>query len=391
MDIQNSNNSQYWTDRRYEGRGKNIRQTNSRPGGDSRSSGLAGLPRSFIPNQQTNQRKIQSKRCYICDKTGSWSTRHSVEEGKEERKPTIFLLALMQFEGVEGFDNEDTFQENSAFLHDMTIEENCNSFFIELGMVNGYNTIATLNDQSFLHSITKDDPYKSRSFPTTSASFTFTDRYSSQKFQGIMPSSGATNLDSSIVLDTKTPGSHNIRPGKGVATSKGTTKVNTPLATITFHVVPANTPFLLCLKDMDKLNVKFDNPRNLLIQGDKVIPVVRKWGHPWILLDELEYTIAYSHLTTSELSHLHRHFGHPSVPRLAKILGQAAHNVDLPTIKHLTKFCHQCQLHGKSPSRFKFTLKDDFDFNYSIVVDVLYLNSKPVLQKQRFVYRHYLF
>ena len=377
MDIRQSNNSQYWTDRKYEGRGKNYRQTNSRPGKDSRDGGSAGLSRGFIPNQQTNQRKLQSKRCYVCDKTGCWSTRHSVEERKKaydiftrsqysteiDVSLENYQTFLVQFEGVEGFSDEDTQQENSAFLHDMKIEENCGSFLTELGLVNGYNTVAILNDQSILHSLTKDDPFKPMSFSTSSTAFTFTDRYSSRKFQGIMPDSGAAgvstagepqfkalqNLDSSIILDTKSAGSHNIRFGKGVATSKGTTKVNTPLGTITFHVVPANTPFLLCLKDMDELNVKFDNLRNLLIQGDKIIPVVRKWGHPWMLLNEPEYTIAHSHLTTSELSQLHRRFGHPSVQRLAKILGRAGHNVDFPAIKHLTKFCHQCQLHGKSP------------------------------------------
>ena len=37
-------------------------------------------------------------------------------------------------------------------------------------------------------------------------------------------------------------------------------------------------------------------------------------------------------------------------------------------------------MHGKSPSRFKFTLHDDYEFNYSIIIDVLHLDSKPVLQ-----------
>jgi hypothetical protein len=37
-------------------------------------------------------------------------------------------------------------------------------------------------------------------------------------------------------------------------------------------------------------------------------------------------------------------------------------------------------MHGKSPGRFKFTLKEDHEFNYSVIVDVLYLDGKPVLQ-----------
>ena len=34
----------------------------------------------------------------------------------------------------------------------------------------------------------------------------------------------------------------------------------------------------------------------------------------------------------------------------------------------------------KSPSRFKFTLKDNYEFNYTVIIDVIYLDSKLVLQ-----------
>jgi len=37
-------------------------------------------------------------------------------------------------------------------------------------------------------------------------------------------------------------------------------------------------------------------------------------------------------------------------------------------------------MYKKSPGRFKFTLKDDFEFNYSIVIDVVYLEGDLVLQ-----------
>jgi hypothetical protein len=37
-------------------------------------------------------------------------------------------------------------------------------------------------------------------------------------------------------------------------------------------------------------------------------------------------------------------------------------------------------MNGKLPGQFKFTLKDDYEFNYSIVINILYLKGKPVLQ-----------
>ncbi|KID59339.1 Ribonuclease H-like protein, partial [Metarhizium hybridum] len=36
-------------------------------------------------------------------------------------------------------------------------------------------------------------------------------------------------------------------------------------------------------------------------------------------------------------------------------------------------------MNGKAPSRFKFTLKDDHEFNYEIVVDIVQIDNKPVL------------
>ncbi|KAK1995113.1 hypothetical protein LX36DRAFT_683289 [Colletotrichum falcatum] len=46
----------------------------------------------------------------------------------------------------------------------------------------------------------------------------------------------------------------------------------------------------------------------------------------------------------------------------------------------INKFCHSCQLNSRAPGRFKFTLRDDYDFNYEVFVNVIYLDSnKPVL------------
>jgi hypothetical protein len=36
-------------------------------------------------------------------------------------------------------------------------------------------------------------------------------------------------------------------------------------------------------------------------------------------------------------------------------------------------------MNAKSPSRFKFSLKDNYEFNYSIIIDIIYLDSKLVL------------
>ena len=42
-------------------------------------------------------------------------------------------------------------------------------------------------------------------------------------------------------------------------------RVQTPLEYITFYIIPINTLFLLCIKNIDKLGIKFNNFKNILI------------------------------------------------------------------------------------------------------------------------------
>ena len=204
--------------------------------------------------------------------------------------------------------------------------------------------------------MTKEDIFQeSRKQDSNSNSVFMNDnRYSSETFQGILPDTGAAGVstagepqfralqrqDPSIKLDTSTAGQQRIRFGKGEAVSKGTATVLTPLGPITFHVIPANTPFLLCLQDMDRIGVKLDNIENMLVKGELKIPVTRKWGHPWMTLRGQEQTLAHCHLTETELRRIHRRFGHPSVRRLYEILQRSGNAVEFKALKHLTKYCH---------------------------------------------------
>jgi hypothetical protein len=98
-----------------------------------------------------------------------------------------------------------------------------------------------------------------------------------------------------------------------------------------------------------------------------------------MLLHQPKKTLAWSYLTETELRQLYRRFGHLLVQRLIRILQRAGHKVEQGAIEYLTQYCHQCQMNGKAPGRFKFTLKDDREFNWCIVIDIMYLDSKPVL------------
>jgi hypothetical protein len=162
--------------------------------------------------------------------------------------------------------------------------------------------------------------------------------------------------------------------------------VITPISEVEFHVILTKTPFLLSLADMDKLGVYFNNLTNRIVTPTGEVPVVRRFGHSFLLWDTAlrsfiteSFTCNPYFLTSVELRRLHRRFGHPSVSRLKNVLKRAGHDVDVDTLEYLTKYCEHYQKHGKSPGRFKFNLRDDVNFNYSIIVDIFYITGKPIL------------
>ena len=143
----------------------------------------------------------------------------------------------------------------------------------------------------------------------------------------------------------------------------GSALVSTPIGQVQFHVVQADTPFLLSLADMDSLQVYFNNLLDVLTTPNGDIPVVRRFGHSFLLWDtSLQHFLMDSfysnpcYLTSVELQRLHRRFGHPSVDRLYTVLNRAGHNIDKKALDYLTRFCTHCQKYRRSLGRFKFIL-----------------------------------
>ena len=145
--------------------------------------------------------------------------------------------------------------------------------------VDAYKVTTLLADAAVLHGLTKQDPFTEQQQELYTMNYMPESRYSTSTFHGIMPDSGAAGLSTaghpqyqalrreipSIELDEKHAGKVTIRFGGGdPIKSIGTTTVPTPLGPNDFHVVPTDTSFLLCLQDMDRLGIKFDNLRNHL-------------------------------------------------------------------------------------------------------------------------------
>jgi hypothetical protein len=102
-----------------------------------------------------------------------------------------------------------------------------------------------------------------------------TGRYSSDYFHGIIINTKAAFISTTgysqflalketqnVKLNANTANKQRFKFGIESTASKGTVQVNTPLEILAFHVIEADTPFLLSLHDLNKIRVYFNNLTN---------------------------------------------------------------------------------------------------------------------------------
>ncbi|KAM4056786.1 DUF1421 multi-domain protein [Hirsutella rhossiliensis] len=271
---------------------------------------------------------------------GCWSTKHSTDERQKAKDQHItqchFIGVqltdiggyILDYEGHEmsSFDDtEDTWEEHDNSTNDHPEQ---------------WQASQMLCQQAFNHLITGEDVYQTDQTVVPASQFIIEDRYSRIDSKQHSPQQDILK-DPSVALDSSTSGQASIKFGNGDTINSLAQLPKNTLGRITFHVLQTPTPFLLCLADMDRLGIYFNNITDTInctnhcTNRPTSIPVVRKWGHPWFFLTKDEESISF--LTETEIRTLHRRFGHPAVPRLHHLLKQAGH----------------------TPRRFKFTLNDD--------------------------------
>ena len=402
------------------------------------------------PNRYNQPSRPQRRpRCFICKKEGCWSSHHSAKEQEDSkarfrarnqgrlntRAPHLarnfdktFRQYLATYEGNDDSEDEaleDTCQALTVDTNDLTLAldpdfddfekvETQEIAYVHITDGISRELVANLANRATVHSLTAthtvtatpiDLTRPAGKINTTIPMDAFTasnfSRYSSDQFYGIMIDTGASkhstagyrqfqalqHLDMSVKLDYSTEGMVTVQFGIGTTASIESALVSIPIGQVQFHVVQADTPFLLSLADMDSLQVYFNNLLDVLTTPNGDIPVVHRFGHSFLLWDTLlQHFLTDSfdsnpcYLTSVELQRLHRRFGHSSVDRLYTVLNRAGHEVDKKALDQLTCFCTYCQKYGRSPGRFKFTLQnDDISFNYCILVDIIYINLDPVL------------
>jgi hypothetical protein len=84
-------------------------------------------------------------------------------------------------------------------------------------------------------------------------------------------------------LDERSGGKVTIQFGIGSTLSIGSIMIRTPIGDIKFHIMPISILFLLSLGDIDALGVYFNNLTNTFMTPKGKIPVVRRFGHLFLL------------------------------------------------------------------------------------------------------------
>ncbi len=250
---------------------------------------------------------------------------------------------------------------------------------------------------------------------TNSDSFAYVmtfDRYISEKFYEMMIDSSASTkstaeydqylvfkkhkIDSSIDLNVTKTETVNVQFDIESAQSIESLIIDISFEIMKFHVIKTDISFLLSLADMNRLKVYFNNVTNSLIQMIKIpdeilrkkesFSVIRRFDHEFLLWRNFMQTyvnqffdLNLCYLIEMKLRQLHRRFDHSYIRKFHDLLERFGHEVKKAALKKLIKFCTFCQKYAKSSERFKFILRDDVNFNYSVIINVMYIENSSIL------------
>jgi hypothetical protein len=144
-----------------------------------------------------------------------------------------------------------------------------------------------------------------------------------------------------ITMDSSTAG-HKMKFGdNSESIFLKTVAVETSFGTIRFAVMLINTPFLLCLANMNCCDIYFNNINKTLVHNGKKHSIVRKWEHSWFLLGDAEIIAIYCYFIETELQQLHRRFGYPAAERFCRVFARAGYeNVNEFVITKIGKYCY---------------------------------------------------
>jgi hypothetical protein len=86
-----------------------------------------------------------------------------------------------------------------------------------------------------------------------------------------------------LELDTSIKGQVIVQFEIGSISSIGTANIYTLISEVQFHIINANIPFLLCLVDIDKLQVYYNNIWDVLVTHTREVPIVKYFKYAFLL------------------------------------------------------------------------------------------------------------
>ncbi len=401
-------------------------------------------------NHQFQNRRFQNRRfqnrskrkCFVCQKEKCWFTKHSKNEleiAKQKFRNRFFNQMIKRinqyiFEYEEtnssssysedDFDTDLIDEMKTLIINLSTLSlisnklSNAETFMILFDLVqNAEIMITNLANRSLNHFLINNLHISLKMFHSSKFHFSdrihicmknidfltymIIDRYTSEMFYDIMINSKALirlivdyerylAFIKNILIDlirAKTEAINVQFEIESIFSLKLIT-IDISMRLVKFHVIKTNTCFLFNLADMNRLKVYFNNVENLLIDKIKILSIIRRFDHDFLLWKNFNFLHLYitqffefnsCYLIDIELRQLHRRFDHSFILKLHNLLERFDHEVKKSILKNLIKFCTFCQKYAKSFERFKFTLKNDVNFNHSIIVDVMYIENHFIL------------
>lgn len=364
-------------------------------------------------NQPTKSFDPRIKRCYCCKKIGCRSWRHTEKEQRDAKERFYqrhtsdnqkkFQQFLIEYEGI----TDDDLDEETMILDKTSVEDNeepisglfitaqdydysdqeTNQTYTTSQYINNDDTfnislLSFLQDQSVFHAITGKIPLAYKRLSNRK------ERYNDEQWQGVMIDTGAGKYSTAgyrqYIAYTRNfgPAELNTTIKVSVAFGKGSTcnslgfiKICTPIGKVDFHILDSETPFLLCIADMKRLNVYLNNlddkiySKQLTIHGEtykQISSVKMKFGHPFIRWEPVNYSLFAScfitsvensqdnvelvndklKLTEQQIRRLHKRFGHASVSKLGNLLDRAGYIKFRHHLLKIVNNCELCQKHG---------------------------------------------
>lgn len=150
----------------------------------------------------------------------------------------------------------------------------------------------------------------------------------------------------------------------------------------TVLLIVTDLPILLLLAEIDRLKVYHNNLNNKFrhTQSSFTADVIRTYHH----LLSLRSPVNQCLFIETELHGMRKRFGHPHANKLFNFLkGSELEKVNrkiLQTMKYISQKCMQFQQYALAPRRFKFNLKVNKYFNYTVVADIFYVDRNAVVQ-----------